>query len=794
MKSTLLFLLLLPSFAFGQLDLRGTLHSAAGPIAYANVILRDTNAQFVAGVLSDAEGHFVLQAEKGTYVLQVRHMNFEQLEKRIHLEKALDLGRIVLQPDASQLETVDITAQKSLIRREIDKTVVSIEGSPLANSGTVFDALRTVPGLVVQNDAIAMLGKSSVRIAVDGRLVELSGAELNDFLRSLAADEIKEVEVMTNPPARYAAEGNSGIVNIITKRIQKNAWRNHLSATHHQAKYGWQQFNHRFSFQKKKISLLLSTAANTGRRWIAQTVAPSYSENPQRIESRQIRGASSLSPRLQLDYALNPQTTLGFQYMAHWGRVRQTDDLSTTIFDADFSPQQYLFAQDVQFDQDRNNASYNLYYDQRLDTLGRRLTLNLDFLDYNGSTHTNVWSERFDNALNFLDVEFANQGDATYTIDNYNAKLDVEHPLDALRLSYGARSSFSRTAYAIDNFNTLSGAPVFMPHQSNRFDFKEQIHAAYVNAFKPLSDHLELQVGLRTEYTQTLGQSSADETRFENEYLKLFPTFYARYTPNDKHVLALNYGRRINRPAYSQLNPARSFLSGQSSQQGNPFLLPSFSHNLELTHTFRQNLSTTLTLRRTTGGYAFLFDLDDATQQQNITYKNLFHENNISLMTSYQLNLAPWWTGQALLFYSYSHSRKINPADDVALMNGGGLYSSLRQRFAFNKARTLHGELNFWYMTPFKANLYRFDESSALDLALSWQSLLKGLTLTLSAHDIFDKSPRAVTSVVNGVQHRFIARPSNRYVKLSIAYGFGREGRDRSPRAFGNEEVRGRSE
>ncbi|MEL6926928.1 MAG: outer membrane beta-barrel protein, partial [Bacteroidota bacterium] len=235
----------------------------------------------------------------------------------------------------------------------------------------------------------------------------------------------------------------------------------------------------------------------------------------------------------------------------------------------------------------------------------------------------------------------------------------------------------------------------------------------------------------------------------------------------------------------------RSFLNGQSSQQGNPFLLPSFSDNIEISHTFQRNLTTTLTLRRTTDAYAFLFDLDDATQQQNITYRNIFDESNISFMTSYQFSFAKWWTGQALLFYSYSHAKKINPDDNIVLMNQAGLYGSMNNRLTLNKI--IRGEVNCWYITPYGANLYSFERSYALDVAISFQNLIKGMTLTIGAYDIFDSSPRTASSVINGVRHDFIARPSNRYLRVALSYNFGNNKINTRQRRFGNEDVQNRS-
>ena len=796
MKNVIILFLLFPVFSQGQIMLNGMVKDKVTPVAYANIILYNLQDEFITGTTTNEGGGFELEVEKGKYKVEVSHINYATTMLEIAIEEEVTLETIILAENSTQLNEVVVSASKPTIRREIDKTVVNIENSLMAQSGNIFETLQSAPGLVIRNDAIAMLGRSNVRVSVDGRMIDLSGEELSNYLKGISASNVKAIEVITNPSAKYEAEGNSGIVNIVTKQIKKDAWSNNFSIRHSQAKYGWQAFNNNFSFQKNKLSLLLTTSVNTGSQHFLQIVEPNYTNNPQRIDSNQKRQMNSIAPRVLLDYKINKSTTIGLQYLGSFSQVRQLDDLKITLFNNDFEANQFLIADDTQYDEDRFHSSYNFYFDKKLDTLGKRVTFNFDVLDYRGNTRTNILSDLHDAESNFLQKEFYNNGDAAQKVANYSGKVDVEHPLAWGKLSYGAKTSFSNTDYRLDNFNTITGVPVFNPLQSNEFNFKENIQSVYINGFKKVNDKIELQMGLRSEYTQTKGiskETDLDAPVFDKDYLKVFPTFYMMYRKNEQHVFSFNYGRRINRPAYSQLNPARSFLSSQSSQQGNPFLLPSFSDNLELTHTFNSNLSTTVSFRHTSDAYSFMFDLNDETQEQNITYKNLFQENHLSIMTSYNLDVVPWWHARALLYYGKGDAKKLNAADNIALMNSAELYTSLNNRLTLNKSKTMIGEINFWYSSPFSANIYSFGKSYSLDIALSFKSLIKGMNLTVGAYDVFNSSSRTITSNINNVEHHFIAYPSSRYMRVALSYSFGNEKISTRERNFGNEEVRRRS-
>lgn len=800
MKNLIFLCCLLPLFLTAQTNLKGFIQYENTPIAYANVVASTSANEFILGAVTDEQGAFELALTDGVFIITVSHLNFSSKDTTIEIKNGLLFPNggnlnVSLKDDDHRLEEVVVTTHKKIIRKKIDRTVIDISDNAMLASGNAFEAMRAAPGLAVNNESIVMLGKSDVRIAVDGRMVQLSGDALNAYLKAMPASEIKSIEVITNPPARYQAEGNSGIINIVTKRLKQDSWSNNLSLSHSQSKLGWQNFNNSFNLKKNKISLLANLAMQTGHQEFLQIVEPEYSNNPQKTISVQDRNLIRISPRLMLDYQLNAKTRIGAQFLTNLNRTRQFDDLETTIFNEE-EVDAFLIAEDVEYFEDRNNTSYNIYLDRELDTLGGRLTFNLDLLDYQGNTKTKLFSNLFDENKNFTSLDFANQGDAHYDIFNLSTSLDIEKLIGKVKCAYGGSYNWTQTDYSLENFDLASGAPVFRSEASNTFGFEETIYGTYINAYRRFGEKWEAQAGLRGEYIDLAGNSDDNlvaTNRFSSNYFNLFPTFYLNYNQSENHRFSINYGRRISRPAYSQLNPARSFLNGQSSQQGNPFLRPSFTQNIELSHIFRSNLNTTITLRQTEDTYSFVFDLNDETQEQLITYKNLFDEQALSITSQYEFSPMTRWTTQAFIYYGIGNSKKIKEADQIKLKNSGRLYASLNNQVHFNKEKTITGQANIWWDSPYSQNIYSFGKAYSLDLSITVRELIKGWTFTLGAYDIFNSSPRQVTSQINNVNHRFKAYPSNRYVRLYLAYSFGNKKINHQRRNFGNENIRGRS-
>ena len=220
-----LILSLFTASIFAQTEIKGQVIDQNMPIAYANIILKNSNNEIVTGVTSDFDGYFTINTKKGNYKLTISYVGYTNYNKDINLENNINLGVVTLQEDSSQLDEVVITSRKKLIEQKADRVVFNVENSITASSGDALDALKVAPGLQVQNGIIKMFGKGTPRVMVNNKMVPLTNEELIGYLNSLSASDIKKIEIIATPPAQYDASGNGGLINIILKEGQINSWK-----------------------------------------------------------------------------------------------------------------------------------------------------------------------------------------------------------------------------------------------------------------------------------------------------------------------------------------------------------------------------------------------------------------------------------------------------------------------------------------------------------------------------------------------------------------------------------------
>ena len=251
-------------------------------------------------------------------------------------------------------------------------------------------------------------------------------------------------------------------------------------------------------------------------------------------------------------------------------------------------------------------------------------------------------------------------------------------------LWYGGKLSFIKTQNNVNYFDTTLGNPIFDPTQSNEFNYDENTQAIYLNGTKKINEKWETQLGFRLENTQTEGVSKTLNQKNTNSYTKLFPTFYLTYTPNEKNSFSINYNKRINRPSYNRLNPFRWYSNPFSYTEGNPFLQPSFSNNLELNYTFNDNWSNSIYYSHTDNGFEQITIVDNTDNIQKTIAQNFFKTTIIGISESYTYNKLKWLSSTFSFDWNYSKSESLIPITNQNL-NGSNAYFSTTNDFNLNK-------------------------------------------------------------------------------------------------------------
>lgn len=791
-KLNLFIFLLLPLFCLAQASfkLNGKVADEKIPLAWTDVVILNQEGKIINGATTKEDGSFELILNKGFYKVKISLQGYAEFDKVITIEKNIDLGLIVVKENVTNLGEVVIQSRKNTIEQKIDRVVYNLENNVTNVGGDALSAINTAPGVVVQNNAITILGKGTSRVMIDGRMIELTAEELNEFLKSISASDIKNIEIISNPSSKYEAEGTGGLINIMMKKGARNSWKNTSTASYDQNKYGIYAVRNNFFYNKNKFRFSASINGKAGAKNIKEGLDMYFIDGPSKMDVITKLNEENLSGKVALDYDLSEKTTIGFQFLKDKSNPDFDSDIRINKYNSKNQLESYIINESF-LDRKSGNQTYNLHLITKIDSLNRKLSFDVDYFDYNSKFDRNFTANNYLSDGTFVEVNQSGRNISNQGIDNLSFKADMEHPLQALNLSYGAKVSFTKSKSDVIFFNTITGIPVLEMNQTNQFRYTENNQAFYISADKKINEKWNLQAGLRLENTQTNGFSENLNQETINNYLKLFPTLYASYNRNENNNFGLNYGRRIQRPSFSLLNPFRVYISSNSYSEGNPFLKPSFSDNFEFSHSYKKIWRSSVFVNAITDGYGVIFTANPERMTQIVSRENYFKGINYGVGETYSANFADWWQSENSLYFLGSDIKFTKDINAIPA-NSLEINFSTNNTFSLGKATKL--QVDFNYTSPYKSGLYETGYTSSLNIGFKQDLLNKTLQIAVLVNDIFNTSYlKNDVSIVNGVKQVYNQNESNRFARLSVVYNFGNKKINVSQRDFGNEDEKNRA-
>ena len=778
-----LLIILFQNQVFSQIKISGQIKDKKNnPVEFIEIQLQNKDSIIFKSELTNAEGKFILETEKGEYSLIVRQLGVIYYKQNINANQDTNVGIINITEKEQQLQEVVITSKKKLIERKVDRLIFNVENSISASGGDAIDALKITPRVKVKNDNISMIGKNNMSVMVDDKLILLTGDELINFLKSIPSDNIKSIEVITTPPTKYDAEGNSGLINIKLKKSKLNQWNASLRSSYVQSTYPKGSFGGNFDYQKNKLSLYSNLNYVNGSNAPVETNKIYYPLGLWNEENKRRDFQNSVNGRIGADYKISEKFSVGMQYLGSFSKPKIAENSLTTIYNQTNSQiDSYINTLSENLGKN-NNHSLNLNSTVVFDTIGKKMNINLDYFKFKNDDN------RIFNTINLLSANNTSLQD----IQNYSAKIDFEHPLKWINLSYGGKLSFIKTQNNVNYFDTTLGTPIFDPTQSNEFNYDENTQAIYLNGTKKLNEKWETQLGFRLENTQTEGVSKTLNQKNTNSYAKLFPTFYLTYTPNEKNSFSINYNKRINRPSYNRLNPFRWYSNPFSYTEGNPFLQPSFSNNLELNYTFNDNWSNSIYYSHTDNGFEQITIVDNTDNIQKTIAQNFFKTTIIGISESYTYNKLKWLSSTFSFDWNYSKSESLIPITNQNL-NGSNAYFSTSNDFNLNKNKTLLFNFSYWYNFKGTSDLDKNNAYSQLDASIKYFAFDKKLQISFNANDILSTNRPIYTSFTNNIQIDYKNYYDVRLFRLSLVYKFGNKNINVEKKEVGNQEEKERT-
>lgn len=782
---TTLLITLICSISFGQ-NLTGKIIDTQNqPISFANIVVKDkADDSLITGVISDENGEFSINTKTENVYLEISFIGFTT-KKIVPTQPAI--GTIVLEEDGQELQEVVITARKKLIQQKVDRLIFNVENTVAGTGGTALDALKVTPSVNVDTDKLAIVGKGNVRVMVNDRIVQLSGNELNAYLNTIASDDIKSIEVITTPPSKYDAEGNSGLINIVLKKSKENSWNNQFRTSYTQATYALFNFGNTFNYNKDKVSVIASLNGTKGHSAQFNEFDIVYPSASTATNLDMKNRENLISGRLGLDYNITDNASVGVLYSGSFEDKGINDDGVTRMNDGNGT----FTVNEGNAETTRKNHSLNAHYIQKLDTLGRKLSVDVDYFNFDNSSTRRFSSEQFITNQSYFEAE----NSTNQKIKNYSAKIDMEHPSEWANFSYGVKTTVTKTDSDVTFYNTTTGTPIFDPTQSNEFMYSENINAVYADMSKPLGEKWQTKIGLRFENTRTKGVSETNNQTDINTYNKLFPSVFLGYNPSRENMFNLSYSKRIQRPSFERLNPFRFYINSISYQEGNPFLKPQISDNLELQHIYKGKLISKAFVSYVDNGYFNIIQAEDGAQQRIVvTFDNFYTAYNYGLTETFLYNPTKWWNTTTQATVSKMDTRYKDGFDlDAELLSRWNFQFYNRNVFHLNEAKTVQAEATFIYASPQKLMYFSVSEMVNLDLGLKFSLLDKKLNCAVAINDIFKRKATSVNTKTNGIDQTYYNYFDTRSVKVSLNYSFGNKKIKVKQRNSGNESEQNRA-
>ncbi|WP_182955636.1 outer membrane beta-barrel protein [Pedobacter gandavensis] len=777
---------LLANNSFAQYKIQGIL--APETEAPISVTLKNS-AGFLVLTKTDSQGKFSFtNVSKGNYMLVFSAVNFKTMQSVLALKSDTTIS-LSLTKTSIDLQDVNINYKKGVIERKIDRTVFNVDRSIAAIGTDALELMAKIPGVRVVNDRVSLIGKAGVNIMINDKLTPLTEDDLANYLRSIPADQISKIELISNPAAKYDAQGNNGLINIVLKKNVAEGFKGAANLGLTQAIYPTGSAAGNLSFKKDKITLFTNFNFRKGSSVPLEQSNVYYPNQTWNVVNKDRNFRVMPSGQIGMDYQPAKNTLIGLSYNSGQTNFHSEEHIKTTVFNKIPGIDSVLNSE-ANAKMKSNYHAANLYLKQSIDSLGKQLTINADWFKYTDDKQRFFDNTSYEGTGQMIPNSFAQYlSSSLQHIDLYTLKADLELPYKTFNLSMGTKVSFVKNESEVSFFKKANGIYEVDASQSNQFNYSENTQALYLNLNKTIRKW-DFQAGLRAEYTQTAGVSLDATT--STDYLRWFPTLFMVYHWREKNEFSLNYGRRINRPAYKKLNPFRWYTNQFSYAEGNPFLQPSYNNNIELAHTYARVFTSTISFSNTNNGFNDLNFTEPNTNIQILKPVNLITSYHYQLSNTMVLNPFQWLESMYQLDVFYTRSKSAIE-QTIPGLNGFGAYFSTLNQLVLNKSKTLMADVNFWYQFPGINGLNQMKSQYSLDIGVKKLLLAKKLQVALNASDLLKSQKDRYTAVVNNIRQEYKNYYDSQYLRLTIRYNFGNEKMKQQVRKPGNEEERQRS-
>ena len=733
-----------------------------GPLEYATVSLFNSqDSTLVTGVITDSKGNFSLKAKPGKYYVVLQFIGYESKTININLKNNISLGDIVLRPDSALLEEVEVVAEKSTMTMTLDKRVFNVGKDVSSTAGNAIEVLDNIPSVNVDVEGnVSLRGDSGVQILVDGKVSGLAGVSTQDALRSLQADMIEKIEVVTNPSVRYDAEGTAGIINIVLKKDKRKGLNASVDLRGgFPVQWGEKFFKEDFPFQTglgasvnyrfKKFNVFANYNFNyrddiSDGYTLTEYYNGDYDYDPtieNHDDATQIteqftyrnRNHKGHNVRGGFDYYFTDNDILTFSTMFRQSKGHNLPSV-TYIDNFPFENIQNFSRRTENWYNDRPMMEYTLSYDKYFGSKDNSLKASVRYFN-NSDTE---WSD-------IVDAEFLTQDDMDNDIpslsinqhtqtqenqENLQATLDFVHRYGFSVVELGGKY----TGRWINNNMMVTENGITLEDYTHDFDYNQQVAALYGSYGREFG-RFSGQIGMRYEFTLIDTYLKGTNSGNNQNYHDIFPTGHLNYSLTEVDQIQASYARRIRRPWYGQMAPFHSFNDDRNIRTGNPELKPVYTDSYEFSYLRfweKGNINFTTYYRHSTDVIRqFTTVIDDISYSRPENF-GISDDYGVELVAS--LDIFKWWNinGSINFFKSNTVGDWNNRHYTTDSYN---TFARLVTKFRIKNVCDL--QITGRYMGPREEPLGYRDANYWCDFAASRDVFNKNATISLNIRDVF---------------------------------------------------------
>ena len=782
MKKTLtLSLFLLANICFLQaqeFELSGkVVNQDSSPLSFATVLLyKNSDTTQVKGVSADEEGDFLFKGvPAGLYLLRASYVSRLSNYVLLDVQQDVKIGAIVMPEEVNELGEVVVAAKKPVLKRQADRLVFQVENT-VVTQGNSLDILKSTPGLITNPNGFNIRGQGAT-VYINNRRVRLSSDEINQLLEGLPGNTVQSVELIHNPPAQYDADGGP-ILNIVTSKNVSLGYKGSLNAAYTQGILAKYQFGMSHYWQNENSNLFLNYNFSPSNRRIQVDKGINFINPQGDVFSRWLtdeeddRKQKMHSVNFAYDLKLGEKDAISLTANAfvnpdvEWRRrMDATLSNGSGVLDSTFNTANTGT-------ENAENIAADLVWKHSTDN--GSLSLGGHYTRFQEDQNQTIFTRYFNPAGQTLNT-FGFDTRADQQIDIATAQLDYSYQKGVSSWEMGAKYSYIASDNEIDYLNFIGGTnDAVNAGLSDEYRYEEEVLAAYLS-WSADWEKFSAKAGLRGEQTNALGDSRILNEVNELDFFRLFPTLYMLWTVDESNSFAFDYGRRVDRPQYNDLNPFRYFYNENDFEEGNPRLQPVFSHNFNLNYTLNGEYFIDLYYRDNGQYISYLVFQDN----DNLTLREL--KQNIQASRSYGIDftvsksIASFW--DFLAYSSLFHEEEVFLAEEsggVEVTNSfDGFYIYLANYLNLSADGSWTAEATAEYMSGNIFGSYVREATTNVTLGLRKSLWNDRAVLSVRAEDLLGQAMGRYTSRYLNQNNNFFTQPETQFVRFGFTYNFG---------------------